>query len=247
MVSQTKPNPVLRTMAFLVQYLSQDAGGGPRPLKLAWVINFQKFGTFFFVAGLMVYYQHRSTAAWAYLALHGSYGFVWLIKHFANPDPRWEARVTFGGAIMSFLLVLGPYWVFPFLLISDVLGPAYQRADQALICFCIVLHTLGVAIMTSADVQKYYSLKYRKGLITEGMFRYIRHPNYLGEMMIYGAYAFLVQHWIPWLILAWVWGSVFLPNMLMKEHSMSRYEQWAAYKKRSGFLLPWPWLWGRQH
>ena len=243
-MAEKKPaHPIIRAMGRLVVYLSNDIGGGPKWIKFAWVINFQKFGTFFFVALLMWFYSHYSVAAWAYLALHGTYGFGWLIKHFANPDPRWDVKVTVGGAIMSFLTVLGPYWVFPFLLISDVLGPDYQRAGPELISFCIALHTLGIVIMISADCQKYYTLKYHKGLITEGMFRYIRHPNYLGEMMIYGAYAFLVGHWIPWLILAWVWGAVFFPNMMMKEESMSRYDDWAAYKKSSGMLIPWPWLW----
>ena len=75
------------------------------------------------------------------------------------------------------------------------------RADgspsDAMLMAYIALHTLGVAIMLSADGQKYYTLKYRKGLISEGMFKYIRHPNYLGEIMIYSSYALIVGHWIP--------------------------------------------------
>ena len=70
------------------------------------------------------------------------------------------------------------------------------------------------------------------------MFKYVRHPNYLGEMMIYGSYALLVQHWIPWVILAYWWIFVFLLNMLKIEASLSRYPEWKAYKTRSGMLLP---------
>ena len=61
------------------------------------------------------------------------------------------------------------------------------------------------------------------------MHRYIRHPNYTGEMMIYGGLALLVWHWIPFVVLAWVWIGLFL-NMVVKEASMSRYPEWAAYK-----------------
>ena len=57
-------------------HVSQDFGGGPRPWKLAWVINFQKGGTALFMAALMICYGNYSTAAWIYLALHGSYGIV---------------------------------------------------------------------------------------------------------------------------------------------------------------------------
>ena len=33
-------------MRRVTNYLVNDFGGGPRPWKLAWVINFQKLGTF---------------------------------------------------------------------------------------------------------------------------------------------------------------------------------------------------------
>ena len=58
-----------------------------------------------------------------FLALHGTYGLCWLLKHAAFPDRSWERRITLGGAFMSVATVLGPYWLFPFLLVSDVLGP----------------------------------------------------------------------------------------------------------------------------
>ena len=45
------------------------------------------------------------------------------------------------------------------------------------------------------DAQKYYTLQFKKGLITDGMFRYIRSPKYLGEMMIYSSYALLANVW----------------------------------------------------
>jgi protein-S-isoprenylcysteine O-methyltransferase Ste14 len=92
--------------------------------------------------------------------------------------------------------------------------------------------------MLAADAQKYFTLKVQRGLITDGMFRYVRHPNYLGEMLIYTALALLVWHWFPVLVLAFVWGELFAVNMVMKEASMSRYPAWRAYKQRTYWLLP---------
>ena len=63
-------------------------------------------------------------------------------------------------------------------------------------------------------------------------------PNYLGEMMIYGSFAMMVWHWLPVLVLAWVWIGLFAVNMIMKEVSMSRYPEWGEYKRRTGWLLP---------
>jgi protein-S-isoprenylcysteine O-methyltransferase Ste14 len=234
-----QPAPALvRRMAALNAYLSGDFLGGPRPLKLAWVVNFQKGGTAVFVLLLMWAYGNFGTAAWVYLALHGTYGLCWLLKDRVFPDPSWERRVTIGGALMAFLLVLGPYWVLPFLLISDVLGPARAEPGAPLLALAIATHTLGVAVMMVADAQKHFTLKYRRGLIDEGMFARVRHPNYLGEMMIYGSYALLVCHWVAWAILLWVWSAVFYVNMRMKEASLSRHPGWAAYRARTGMLLP---------
>ena len=64
-------------------YLSQDLFGGPRPWSLAALIDFQKGGTFAFLGVLMWWYGNQSVAAWTYVAMHGSYGLVWLLKDVA--------------------------------------------------------------------------------------------------------------------------------------------------------------------
>ena len=243
MTTSEPPTPAPRAIVListLTSWLSRDFLGGPRFIKQAWVVNLQKGLTAVFVLGLMIAWDNFSTPAWIYLALHGTYGLVWLLKHATMADPNWERRVTFGGALMMFLLVLLPYWLAPVLLITDVLGPERAQPSAAVMAAAVALHTLGVVLMMAADAQKYFALKVQRGLITDGLFRRIRHPNYLGEMMLYGAYALLTLHWLPWLVLAWVWLALFVPNMMLKEASMSRYPGWQAYKARTGMLWPWP-------
>lgn len=225
-------------MRRLTDYLVHDFLGGPRPWKLAWVVNFQKAGTFVFLGLLIWYYHNTSAVAWIYLAMHGSYGLVWILKDLAFPDSAWQAKVTIGGGLNAFAAVLGWYWVFGWLLISGTAHPHYPLPDYAWFCLCISLCILGSVIMIAADAQKYYTLRVKRGLITDGMHRYVRHPNYLGEMMIYGSFAMMVWHWLPVVVLAWVWLGLFAVNMRMKEASMARYPEWAAYKKRSWWLLP---------
>jgi len=222
----------------VVQYLSRDAFGGPRVLKLAWVINAQKAGTLPFIAALMCWYGNASTPAFVYLALHGGYGLSWLIKDLVVPDRGWQQRVTFGGALLSFLLVLGPYWILPWLLISDVLGPDRPQPAPALMAACTVMFTIGLTLMIGADAQKNATLAARPGLITDGFYARMRHPNYLGEMMIYGAFALMVRHWIPWVILGAIWTLVFMPNIAAQEVSLARFSDWPAYKSQTGLLLP---------
>ncbi|MDI3259170.1 MAG: DUF1295 domain-containing protein [Sinobacteraceae bacterium] len=227
-----------QAMRRFTDWLVCDFGGGPRPWKFAWVIDFQKAGTFFFLGLLMAWYHNTTVAAWIYLALHGSYGLVWIVKDLAFPDPNWQRRITIGGGINAFLGVLGWYWVFGWLLISGVSQPHYPLPDPAWFALCISLCILGCAIMIAADAQKYFTLRLKRGLITDGMFRYVRHPNYLGEMMIYGSFALMVWHWLPFVVLAWVWLGLFAVNMTLKEASLSRHPEWAAYRARTGWLLP---------
>lgn len=214
-------------------WLSDDILGGPKVLKASWVINAQKGGTLPFVLVLMWAYDCWTPTAFTYLALHGSYGLCWLLKDAAFPDPNWEKRVTFAGAFFMWAGALALYWISPWLIVSRRI-----EAPTWLLGVATLVYVMGVVIMMGSDAQKYFTLKAKRGLITDGFFARIRHPNYLGEMMLYGSFAVLTMHWAPWLVLGWIWLGVFVPNMIKKEQSMSRYPEWAAYVKRSGFLLP---------
>lgn len=214
-------------------YIANDFLGGPRPLKAAWVINLQKGGTLPFVLFLMWHFDVWTPTAWTYAALHGSYGLAWLLKDRLFPDPNWERRVTFGGAFMMWALVLGLYWIAPVIVVT-------RRVEQPtwLLGGATIVYVVGVLLMMGSDAQKYFTLRVKRGLITEGFFARVRHPNYLGEMLVYGSFALVVWHWIPVLVLAWVWGGVFAVNMVMKEARLSRHPGWAAYRARTWWLIP---------
>ncbi|NEQ82663.1 MAG: DUF1295 domain-containing protein, partial [Moorea sp. SIO2I5] len=102
----------------------------------------------------------------------------------------------------------------------------------------ISINVMGVFLHYASDAQKYYTLKYRSGLITEGFFARCRNTNYLGEILIYSGFVMLAQHWLPFLILAAFIAGIFIPNMLKKDKSLSRYPEFADYKANSGLLLP---------
>jgi protein-S-isoprenylcysteine O-methyltransferase Ste14 len=226
-------HPALAAWLRLRDHLSDDFLGGPKVVPLNWVINLQKGGTLPFVLGLMVVFDNFTPTAWTYAALHGSYGLLWLLKELVFPDVGWARKVTVGAAVNGFVLVLGLYWLAPILLIT-------KRIEQppAVLAAATFMYAVGVVLMVGSDAQKYFVLQQKKGLITNGFFARVRHPNYLGEMMLYGAFAVVAGHLVPWLVLAWVWGGLFIPNMLRKEYSMKRHDGWAAYKAHSGFLLP---------
>jgi steroid 5-alpha reductase family enzyme len=223
-------------------WLLHDAFGGPRPLKFSWIINLQKGGTFCFLGFLMWFYSGRTAAAtgiaaWIYLAMHGSYGLSWLAKDLSFPDAGWNVPITLVSSVFA-LAGLALYWTFGWLLISGTVHPHYPLPDAPWYCLCISLCICGITIMMAADAQKFYTLRIKRGLITDGMFKYVRHPNYLGETMIYGSFALMVWHWLPAVVLAYIWGTLFAANMAMKEVSMSRYPEWTEYRKRTWWLVP---------
>ena len=201
-------------------------------MKVKDAINLHKGLTFFFVLGLMLAYQNFTLGAWVYLSLHSTYGFLWLLKDQIFPDKQWEQEIPFGQGVFTFGLV-NLYWVAPFILISSGTVPPLP-----LVAAAISINILGVFLHFTSDAQKYYTLKYRPGLITEGFFARCRNTNYLGEILIYTAFALLTQHWLPFLILAGFVGGLFFPNMSKKDQSLSRYPEFADYKERSGLLLP---------
>jgi protein-S-isoprenylcysteine O-methyltransferase Ste14 len=184
------------------------------------------------VLGLMFAYDNFTIAPWIYLSLHGTYGVMWLIKDALYPDKKWEEETSIGQGLSIFLL-LGVYWIAPFILISSGVEPL-----TPLLAVGIITNIMGVLLHFGSDAQKYFTLKYRSGLITEGFFSRCRNPNYLGEILIYLGFAILTQSWIPFAILGAFVAGIFVPNMLKKDISLSRYPEFAAYKQNSGLLIP---------
>jgi len=195
-------------------------------------INLHKGATALVAIGMMYFYNNFSIAAWLYLALHGTYGILWLLKDRIFPDAQWEKHVSTSYGVFVFF-ALGLYWLAPWLLISMNAQP-----HVALMAAAVGLNIFGVMLHFSSDAQKYFTLKYKPGLITEGFFARCRNTNYLGELMIYLGFAMLSNHWLGFLGIAVFFGGAFIPNMIQKDKSLSRYPEFTSYKKHSGWFWP---------
>jgi steroid 5-alpha reductase family enzyme len=201
-------------------------------MQLRHVINLHKGTTALVIGALMLAYGNGSLGAWVYLALHGTYGMLWLLKERIFPDRQWQQPIGWFPAVVMFL-VLALYWLAPFLLISSGAVPPLP-----LVAVAIALNLLGVFLHFGSDAQKHFVLQLQPGLIDDGFFARSRNTNYLGELLIYLSFALLAMHWLPYAVLAAFALAVFLPNMRKKDESLSRYPGFAAYRERSGLLLP---------
>ena len=201
-------------------------------MKLNQIINLHKGLTVFVVAGLMMFYNNYSIAAWVYLSLHGTYGILWLLKEKIFPDQYFKEKINFITSITGFIF-LGSYWIAPFILISS-----QKSVSSPVIAASICINIIGVFLHFASDAQKYFTLKIQKELIKDGFFKKIRNTNYLGEILIYLSFAILSMSYIPFAILALFFFVVFLPRMIKKDKSLTKYPSFKEYKKISGFLLP---------
>jgi protein-S-isoprenylcysteine O-methyltransferase Ste14 len=203
-------------------------------MKQKHFIDSQKAITFIFcLVMIAVYDQWQNPTAWIYLALHGAYGLLWVLKSRIFPDRQWEQATGLAyGLVIWVGLCL--YWVGGWMVASrGVQAPGWYLA------MCIILYTFGIFFHFTADMQKYTGLLLQpEHLITSGLFALSRNINYFGELLIYAGFGLLAMHPLPLLILLlWVL-VIWLPNMRQKDRSLSRYSDFEAYRQRVRFFIP---------
>lgn len=209
-------------------------------MKQKHFIDFHKGITFIYILMLINFYSaFENTTIWIYLGLHGTYGILWVLKSFIFPDKTWEQKTNFAyGLVILFGLSL--YWISPWLIVSGYFNEGNMIIiPNWLVSVVIFMFGLGVFLHFSSDMQKHTALKLNPGkLISNGLFKRSRNINYFGELFIYLSFALLGMHWIPILILVVFIMVVWLPNMLRKDKSLSRYKEFEDYKNKSGMFFP---------
>lgn len=200
-------------------------------------IDLHKGATGLFVVCVMALFnQSQNSTMWIYLALHGMYGILWILKSRIFPDKTWSRPVSAGYGIGIVWGGLSLYWIAPVLLaVRNIHAPPWYLA------VCVAIYSLGVFLHFGADMQKHTSLKLKPNeLICDGMFARVRNPNYLGELLIYLGFGLLAMHWIPILVILLFVLLYWLPRMHEKDRSLSRYPQFEIYKQQTSLFIPLP-------
>jgi steroid 5-alpha reductase family enzyme len=205
-------------------------------MKQKHFIDSHKGATFLWILCVMWYFETwQQTTLWIYLALHGTYGILWILKSISFGDKTWEQRTGIGyGFVIWGGLSL--YWITPVLIAMwDINPPPWYLA------LAISLYSFGVFFHFAADMQKHVMLSLRPGLITSGLWARLRNPNYFGELLIYLGFSMLAMHWIPLAALAAFVLIIWIPNMLRKDKSISRYPEFLDYQRRTRRFIPLIW------
>ena len=209
-------------------------------MKQKYFIDIHKGVTFFYILALIFIFNNDSnvnnTNIYIYLALHGTYGILWILKSYFFPDSQWESKCSLWYGLLIWL-GLSLYWIAPYIIISENI-----QSPNWCIAMCISIYVLGIFFHFTSDMQKYIQLKYNPGhLITDVMFSRIRNINYLGELLIYLGFSLLAMHWIPIVALFSFILIIWIPNMIKKDKSLSRYENFNDYKNQSNSFFPFIW------
>ena len=210
-----------------------------KDMKEKHFIDAHKGITFIYILALIYFYNaYSNITIWVYLGLHGTYGVLWVLKSMIFPDKSWERRT---GLLYGIVILCGLslYWISPWIIVSGYFNDEQMVvAPNWLISFTIFSFGLGVFLHFSSDMQKYIFLKINPGqLITDGLFKKSRNINYVGEFFIYLSFALLSMHWLTVLILIVFVGIVWVPNMIKKDKSLSRYSEFKNYKSNSRIFL----------
>lgn len=204
-------------------------------MKLKDFIDTHKGVTLLVMLALLAFYgRWQNETAWVYVALHGTYGLLWVLKSRIFPDRQWDQQASLWYGVLGVWGGLTLYWVGGWLVMTqDVEAPGWWLA------LCISLYALGVFFHFASDMQKHIALQLRPGeLITNGLWQWSRNPNYFGELLIYLGFGLLAMHWLPVAILLF-WVVVYwLPNMRKKDRSLARYPTFAAYRQRTKLFIP---------
>mmetsp|Transcript_19677 Transcript_19677/g.14127 ORF Transcript_19677/g.14127 Transcript_19677/m.14127 type:complete len:184 (-) Transcript_19677:199-750(-) len=175
----------------------------------------------------MAYFDNWTVGPWIYFCMHGTYGALWVIKDKIFPDRHLEGHATLLSWLFPFPIALIPYTWFGYLMVS---GQASQYPSIERVAVCLLLYIFGELAMMVTHAQMYYTLRLKRGLITDGMMKYTRNPNYCGEVMIYSSFAILINRWEPWFVLSYMFGFIFIYRMMLKDYSLSKKLGWEQYR-----------------
>src|SRR5262249_25147858 len=85
-------------------------------LKVATYINAHKILVHPVVLGLMWLYDNWSAEAYIYLAIHGTYSILWLLKHAMYADRRFDEKKPLWFGVPFIFVPLAGYYAAPYLL-----------------------------------------------------------------------------------------------------------------------------------
>lgn len=202
-------------------------------------INIAKTLTIGCLALLALFYGIHDERQVIYLCLHISYCLWWLLEQWLFPLRR-QQLFTEKVSLPEFLFILafvGIFYALPgFFAFTNSTPVSYLS-----IAISLPLYIFGSLINTGADVQKMVAKDLGTRLVDDGIWRSVRHINYLGDLMRYTSFSVIAGSlWA--FILPLVITLMYVQRINKKEQAMAtKYDDFGSYQQRSSRLIPWIW------
>lgn len=109
----------------------------------------------------------------------------------------------------------------------------------------VIVAGISLRVMAMRTLRQYFTYRVsiceQHELIEEGLYRYVRHPAYLGELLVFAGIGLAFANWVSLISLLVCPFIAFTVRMNVEEkalldHFADRYE---AYRKHTWRLLPW--------
>jgi protein-S-isoprenylcysteine O-methyltransferase Ste14 len=202
-------------------------------------INVAKIVTIFCLIALALIYGVNDERQVIYLCLHISYCLWWLLEQWLFPQRRQQLFTEKIGILtfITVILFVGVFYSLPGYFAFTNSNPVTYLT----IAIALPLYIFGSLINTGADVQKMVAKSMGSGLVKDGIWRSVRHVNYLGDLMRYTSFSVMAgSSWA--FLLPGVITLLYLQRISQKEQAMTaKYPDFAAYQQNSSRLLPWIW------
>ena len=186
---------------------------------------------------VVLFWAIRLTANWAYT-----------FANLNHQDWRYTMLKEKTGVFYPIINFVGIHMV-PTLVVYGCILPAVYALREgltatipAILCLCV---SFGAAVMQGiADIQMHKYRKNRDGaFIRRGLWKYSRHPNYLGEILMWWgvglSVALAAQN--AWYLLVGAVANTLLfltVSIPMADGRQSRKDGFAEYKRQTRILLP---------
>lgn len=179
----------------------------------------------------------RLTANWAYT-----------FKGLTHQDWRYTMLKEQTGVFYPIINFVGIHMVPTLIVYSCTLPAVYAFLNPASLSIgsvvFIYMSVFAAILQGVADIQMHRFARNKTGIfIRQGLWKYSRHPNYLGEILMWWGVGLSVVCAFPhaWYLLAGAFANTLLfliVSIPMADNKQSRKEGFDQYKKETRMLLP---------
>jgi len=129
-----------------------------------------------------------------------------------------------------------------------------SSTSYSVVWFGLIIWAFGLAIESIADIQKYrfnQNKKNKDKFINTGLWKYSRHPNYVGEILCWiGIYIFTFPSLSTFQQIIALASPLFIVILLLfvtglppleksADNKWGKQQDYKEYKRRTSILIPW--------